>query len=211
MRKSNEVKHTEDTATVEQAATPVSRSLAGDPAPVYLTRNEVAARLGVSVHEIRRRESLGVMKPSGRDARGWILYSETDLANVSPTTRGARRPKPGGSFTVEEASRVFALLKEGRALVDIVCESAVHPDAVEAIASSYAKLSGAILVPAMLVERMNALEGKLDGVFPLDSAEAILDAVEAAVEEAKCKTCKRKPRTHCLGCGAEAAKRRVEG
>ena len=174
--------------------------------PEYLTRKEVASRLGVTVHEVRRRENVGTLKPSARDQRGWVLYSEADIANVPRTPP---RKTHGTSYTVEEAARVYALLKDGKALVDIVMEAAVHPDAVLVIADSYARLTGAMLVPANVMAQVNELP--LDGEFPLTTADALLDCMRNAVEEAKCRECKKKPRTHCVGCGAQVARRRVEG
>lgn len=73
-----------------------------EPAPVVVPVmhiGEVAARTELSLRTLRHWDDVGLLKPSGRTAGGFRLYTEADVARILLI----RRMKPLG-FTLEEMS-----------------------------------------------------------------------------------------------------------
>ncbi len=68
-----------------------------DDGPAVLQIGEVAARTELSLRSLRHWEEVGLLRPSGRSAGGFRLYTEADVEKVLVI----RRMKPLG-FTLEE-------------------------------------------------------------------------------------------------------------
>jgi len=173
----------------------------------FLTRGEVAKRLGVTVSEVRRREALGKIKPTGRSPHGWVLYSEQDLIGqplgkdvkkrVVRGTEKAPRPVLNAKFTSEEALQVYRLLRHGKNLIDAVMDTGLHPEVVESIAESYSKMSGGIFLTKAQMEQIEAMP--LEGTFPLQGGDELVQVIRDACSET-CKACAKRARAYCKVC-----------
>lgn len=181
------------------------------PAGFY-TRQMVAEKLEISVSEVRRRERMGILKPSGKNEHGWQLFSEADVENASMTRAENARARVGDyflpHFTAEEASTVYTLLDEGKRLVDIVKSTCLHPTVIEDIFESYKRLNGGLFITPDTLGKMNQLP--LEGNFPIETEGQLLTIMMTAAEDCVCTECKKKPRTLCKGCGVSMGRRAAE-
>jgi hypothetical protein len=167
-----------------------------------LTRAQVAARLGISLAEVKRRERVGLITPARVNAKGWHLYSVDQLEEVRNCTAAASRQRrldgrEGAPYSGEEAALVFAALDRGAPLKGCVKEFTLHPRVVEAIAEAWARLDGALFVSGRVMREVNELP--LNGTFPVTSDAALLEILQEAAGDL-CTRCKRKARALCRRC-----------
>jgi hypothetical protein len=172
--------------------------------PVMLTRAQVAARLGISVAEVKRRERVGLIEPAEINGKGWHLYSVDQLDAVRNCTTQASRQKRLGdrdavAFSGDEAAQVFIALDRKMTLRECVTKFALHPSVVEAIARAWARLDDGLFVSGEVMRKINDLP--LDGTFPITSDDALFDTMNSAAGDS-CRRCKRKPRALCIRCAA---------
>lgn len=167
-----------------------------------LTRAQVAARLGISLAEVKRRERVGLIHPATMNEKGWHLYSVDQLEEIRNCTSAASRQKrfdgrDGAPYSGEEAARVFAALDRGAPLKECVTEFTLHPRIVEAIAEAWARLGGALFVSGRVMREVNELP--LNGTFPVTSDTALLEILREAAADV-CARCKRRARVLCRKC-----------
>jgi DNA-binding transcriptional MerR regulator len=164
-----------------------------------IDREEAARRLAVSVHEVRRRQKTGELKPIRKKGeKGEVLFRVEDVDALS--LKLANRLK---EYSAEDAAKVFAGLEKG--LTPIQCVALkVRPSAVEAITAAYAKMKGGVYLTGEEIATINTME--LDGPFPVKTGEEIVAAFKFFAE-AKCLECKKRDRMVCVTCVKEALKR----
>jgi hypothetical protein len=191
-----------------------------------LTRGEASRLLGVTLFEIRRRERLGHLKPVAKEpTHGWDLFRESDVkasCNVEPAKRGRPRkvreednkaptmassPRAFASaerYVMDDAAvKAFEMLTDGDSLIEIVQAVRIHPRKLEQIAKDFARLQGAILLDKAQVDAINKLP--VEGDFPLETSEAIFDAIRLALQEGTCESCHKSLKKVCRPCGRKNA------
>lgn len=179
-----------------------------------LTRPMLAARLGVSEGEIRRRERAGQVVPVARNTRGWNLYDETTVAKAKKLV--PRVPSLGGAtatsvmYTPEEAVLVFEALNAGKDAITTVLDTKVHPLIVEAIAKDWARLTGALVITKDVLDEMNKLTS-LEGVFPIRDALGLLDVMKLAALDMSCMSCGTRSREVCQMCAKRQVRQAARG
>jgi len=174
---------TPSTATIgtEPARNGVLQGPPRIPQADWLTRSMVARRLGKSESTIRRWDGVRLHPVVGPDgvnrydpveveALAPVLSSgdggrraaTTVAATVAPsgraTTSAQSAAAEGATAPETRVSLIFADIRAGKALVDIVIERAVSPDAVEAIHARYLRLNGIDFDVRAVGERVDALE-----------------------------------------------------
>jgi hypothetical protein len=128
---------------------PTSKPDESNPAetrwPAWLTKHQVAARLGKSVTAIKKLQARGYLHPVLKS--GISLFA---LTEVEALARPGRRPSPwlagpgksrggrakgAGALRTEgqEAAHIFRLLKRGMSLPDIVVRANVPPHRVRSL------------------------------------------------------------------------------
>ena len=172
----------------------------------FVTRQQAAARLGCSVSEVRRRENAGTLTPAGRSRLGAVVFHVSDIEE-QPRKGEGRGAAPVCRYTAEEAGRVFDALDEGLSLVDIVRTRKLHPEVVKAAALAHAELAESLYIPAATMRAMTALP--LPGVWPPTNADELLVCMRDVAEDAACRTCGQRARTHCARCGSDAVRKRA--
>lgn len=172
-----------------------------------LTRSQAAAILGVSVSEVRRRESIGQLHPHQRTANGWVMYTPQEIAKsqefvtVVPHNHRLTR-KSNDLYTPEEASKVFEALGAGKTLKQCVIELRIMPLVVQAISEVYKTLEsdGGIFLTKKTVSAINLLP--LEGTFPLTDEAGVLEILKTAAADV-CKGCNSKARVYCRPCSTK--------
>jgi len=177
-----------------------------------LTREEFANQVGLSVAEIRRRESLGRLKPAGRGKQKCALYTREQVRTLAgkglarKPTEALRKPSETLfsfysriSYTAPDGKSVFEMLKKGHSFEDIVMLLGIHPRAVQAIAFDYALMNGGINVSGQVMDRINRMS--LDANFPITSGEEIEEVLKGYAEET-CSRCHKRPKNICKHCAA---------
>ncbi len=198
---------TESSIRAQEDALPLSTGSPVDPkTEILLTRAEAAARIGISITELRRREASGKLRPRKRDEKGWYLFSPEDVdnqANAVATTliRKSVEPPP---YTPEEVSDVFGALEAGKSLIQCVKECGVMPVTVELIAADYARLTGGMYLRKDAMDIINALP--LEGAFPLKSDSDLVAVLKAASVDT-CRKCNTRARVLCKPCALKTADR----
>lgn len=167
-----------------------------------ITREEASKRLAISVSEFRRRQRLGEMKSAKKGPKGELLFRATDIEALND-----RRLRQKAEYTLEQASQVFEMLKEGATPVDCVIKLKVAPEAVEALMHNYASLNSALYIPAEQLRTINAMD--LDGPFPLKTADDLVEALQG-ISEPKCAECSKRKSVFCKTCVQEAIKQAKE-
>ena len=171
---------------------------------IYLTRAQFAARCGLSVAEIRRRENVGLLAPAKRGERNNALYVESQIQEQEALTR-----RPAGNYRPEEAKVVFEALRSGKTPTDIVIDLGIHPKVVAMAVSDYATLQGGFWISKAFRERIESILP--DGAFPpLGDARSLYDTFEILIAEhrnhLRCRCGKDKQA--CLSCArSEVVKR----
>jgi hypothetical protein len=180
--------------------------------PGMLSRDEAATRLGVTPQELRRRQRTGQLKPAKRGDRGKVYYRVQDIEALVATMRD----KPDGnmmtpgmaaiSYTGEQASMVFAALREGKSIDECIIDLKIIPAIVKALALEYASIKGALFLPGDVVTAINRLP--LDGPMPITKAEEVL-AVLTRAADPKCVECDKRYPILCKHCVNSAINRRL--
>lgn len=184
----------------------------------YMTGGMAREYLGITESQFRSMTQKGLLESTKRNARGWCLYAEEDIKAYAKDTipkimddpRAAERkrsdmllPATISACTVysrQEAVVVFALIRAGKNLVDIVLETGHHPAAIMSIARDFVALENAIFLDARTMALINALP--LEGEMPLRKADDVLRALRVAASDQQCRTpaCGRPRGVHCAGC-----------
>lgn len=171
--------------------------------PGFLTRDELAGQLGVSVHEIRRREGKGMLAPVKRLSRGIPLYSPETVDN-QPKKRKTTFDTDRTLYTSDDGKKVFALLASKTTLVEIVLSTGFHPATVQSIAEDYAEMSDAIILTRDNVTKINRLT--LDGNFPLTNGDDLVSVLETCAET-RCTNCNKRSKSICTYCASAVSKK----
>lgn len=165
-----------------------------------LTRAQAAARIGISVTELRRREADGRLRPRKRTVNGWHLFAVEDVeaqTNASATGLTRKSTVIDSPYTPEEAADVFDALDAGKTLVQCVRDCKVMPVVVRLLAEEYASLTGSLFLKKETVDTINTLP--LEGTFPLKGERDLL-AVLVAASADTCKSCSTRARVMCKPC-----------
>lgn len=188
--------------------------------PGTYTRSMLAFVTGLTTKELATLAQRKLLHPVGFNARGWAYYDETTIEQLKRRNRKTKQElreevlhvlpidesrKP---YTAEEGVRVFKMIAAGKSLRDIVIETEYHAVTVKAINADYEECEGGVFIPAKMVERLNGLEGKLDGRFPLTDAHAIYDLIHRAARGLQCISCngqRQKPASLCRPCARDGA------
>jgi hypothetical protein len=178
-----------------------------------LSRQEFAQRVGLSVAEIRRKESVGLLSPAGRTRYNRPYYGEREVAIVLEMSRADGREKDRRQierssdfeYNRQDACRVFEMLQEGKPLDQIVTALGLHPHMVRASAADFAAMNHSFVIRGHVMEQINKLP--LDGVFPIETDMELLEILKV-VSYGTCTLCQKKPRSicrHCAGIPAASA------
>jgi predicted DNA-binding transcriptional regulator AlpA len=181
-----------------------------NPQKKLLSAHEAARRLGLSLSRIYdRRDLRSRQRLKGRrvvfDAEKVdAALADTQLRTGPWTSRprsGPPRPTPVDRERGEAAARIFAAIREGRTLVQVVEELQYTPDFVREMAAQYAELSGGVgLSPAeigVLRECSYALRWAMDrGKKPL--CQALRDVLEQSIPP--CRRCGGQHAEYCRAC-----------
>ncbi len=135
-----------------KSVTPTARRGGGThpESPRFLTRSQVASRLGVAITTVRRLENKGRLHPR-RTKRGFLFRIE-EINRIEPGYASrARSPRP--LQTGEIAARAFELFEHGKGLRDVVIILRQPPEAVRELYRQYA-LSGDLIVPAEIRQQI---------------------------------------------------------
>jgi hypothetical protein len=168
-------------------------------------------KTGLTVNEFRTLVVSGKLKPVSRSSRGWALYDDACIEKLKAVPGAARRSRRLASmskknwraYSEAEALAVFEEIKKGTPLTDVVLQYKIHPSLVGVIRDDYALLSRGVFLPREVMDRVNRLEGKVDGVFPITNAEDMLRLIERLVSRGACTSCKARPRKLCVECARD--------
>lgn len=172
-----------------------------------MTRGQLALKLGVSYQEIARRLRVGSLKPHMKRGKEPLFHSG-QLEEQRMLSR-KRTAEPGKEipidYTGKDASTVFKALREGKTLDEIVIEYGVHPLIVKAASDAFAQLRGGFFVSSDSARALERLP--IDGEFPVQTGEQLIELLRAALEEAACEECQKKTRKVCLACARNLARK----
>lgn len=147
--------------------------------------SEFAKRLGVTEREVYRRMQRGTLVPVKRDARGGAWFDEGQLREYHRPIHHTTRPFKVPRFEGHVSSRVFARLRAGAPLRDIVEAEQVSPEVVRALAAEWAALDdGAIYVTSDEVARIAEITQR-----PIADEKELVAAVSSALVYS-CRRCK---------------------
>ena len=203
--------------TRERAKKETPKAGTGDPRanqttqPRFYTRAGVREKLDIPDEDLRRLINAGRLRADRSNSGGYALYSEKQVLHLLAMKADGtlldfqqKAPlvtEPPGSdvpFEREEAIRVFALIKKGTPLQDIVIEAGVDPRVVDRIRFEWDKLSGSMTIPATLLAQINKLH-HLPGSFPIRAPSQFIELLDACQQERVCGSCKNR------GCASECA------
>lgn len=172
-----------------------------------LTRGQLAQKLGVSFQEVNRRLRVGSLKPHMKRGKE-PLFHVGQLEEQRMLSR-KRSAEPGKEvqidYTGKDASTVFKALRDGKTLDEIVVEHAVHPLIVKAASDAFAQLRGGFFVSSDSARALEKLP--IDGEFPVQTGEQLIEMLSTALEEAACEECQKKTRKVCLACARNLARK----
>lgn len=178
-----------------------------------ISREAAAAHIGVTVHEMKRRQSLKQLRVVRRGVRGQVFYdfNQVEALRLRREGEGIAMDSAIGNaipFTAEEATQVFQELKAGASAVDCVLKLSVHPSKVEAIIQAYGRLTNTLVFNSEEMDMINELP--LDGTFPITKASAILGLLKNGVKEKPCGICFRRPKHLCKACAIPFVQKKLE-
>jgi len=182
-----------------ETATPCAAPLVvAEPASVVttrkLTRNDVAALMGVSASTVIRRERQGVLRAELID--GVHVYDETEVRHTITTSRHRSALAALGGASGDVAALIFSELDAGVNEVEIVKRHAIAPTVVKALAAQYREFRGEV---AIGLEELASLREELRTVRAAAS-------VARAAKPPSCMVCGRAHRVRaCAACLAEPA------
>lgn len=177
--------------------------------PTLLSREEAASALGVKIAEVDRLIAKGELRSvtdrSGRGRPAKRVYEEDVsiiLQQARKTAKDAPSPSYAERFTPEDASRMFSALKSGTSVEDCVISLKIHPSAAMAIKRAWDQVRGQITLDAADLRRLEKMG--LDGSFPIESGEGLMDLIETAARGAQCVECKTRAASMCRLCSAKS-------
>lgn len=170
----------------------------------FLTRRQVARRLGLSLSTVRRMEG-GELKPI-IDERGVRYFEATEIQAVFVRVRRMRRPdneRADGTL----AAAAFTLFQSGADVVAVVKELREAPERIEALFDHWKRLRGTIVLDA---ESLRALANHLNA-STLTDEKSILSAVAEFKKqtELQCVLCERETAQFCRSCAQEAGRNEI--
>ena len=179
--------------------------------PGLVSRGMLLQKSGLTAAELRSLESSGLVKPAGKNGRGWTMYEEALIPliskkAISPENRPAALPSAKQldrvvQYTTSEAVLVFGLFRQGMALEDIILETHIHPTVVTMIKRDYEDMTGTLFVSKATLDKVNSLP--LDCPLPIKTQEDIYTAMSSIASSIICGRCKVKPKRYCHGCVSE--------
>jgi hypothetical protein len=178
--------------------------------PGLMTKAMFMEKTGLTVNEFRTLVASGKLKPVSRSARGWALYDDAciEKLKMNPVNSRARKlasmsRRHWRSYSEAEAMAVFEEIEKGTPLTTVVLKYKIHPTLVGVIRDDYALLNKGVVLPRGVMDQINRLEGRIDGVFPIQNAEDLLRLIDRLVSRAACTSCKSQPRKLCVECARE--------
>lgn len=167
-------------------------------------------KTGLTENEFRTLVATKKLEPVAFNARGWALYDDACIEKLKANPKMARARKMASmsrhhwrSYSEAEALAVFEEIERGTPLTTVVIQYKIHPTLVGVIRDDYALLKQGIVVPKDVMNRINRLDGKVDGVFPIQNAEDLLRLIDRLVSRAACTSCRTHPRKLCVECAKE--------
>lgn len=191
----------------------------------FVTRRVLRENVGLSESQLRVLISKGVVTADGVNSSGYALYNTTTVARllrmkgdgslfraVSPTAAATPNVARDAAtvilpYSAEDGVRVFELLREGRTLVEIILATKIHPLVVKTIRIDYDDIAGSICLTKDIVAQINELgdAGKLQGGFPVRTAEDVFQAIELCATDRTCSICETNAAlTSCESCLTQA-------
>ena len=200
--------------SVDEGATKASGPI-GHVAGKLLTRAESSALIGISTSEFKRRESLGIYKPTLIGTNGWHFFSYAYISSLptftraKPNTHNAaeRAAQSATDYDTEIAAKIFQALDDGLSTREIVKKLLIHPDTVKTVFSAWQQLGtlegGGIQISAKALEIINNLP--LPGSYPVLNEEQLLaNLQETSRDTQKCGMCKTQHSRICLTCAEKS-------
>lgn len=185
--------------------------------PGLITKGMLLEKSGLTKAELRSLESQGMVRPAGKNARGWALYEACIVPviskkSIAPEDRPAALPSHKQldrvvQYTTSEAVLVFGMFKKGMPLEDVILETHIHPTVVTMIRRDYEEMTGTLFVSRSTLERINALP--LDCPLPLKTQDDLYTAMGSLASSVICGRCKTKPKRYCSGCVSEMVAKKI--
>lgn len=177
----------------------------------HYTKAMFMEKTGLTSNEFRALRAAGKLEPVGRSRRGWALWNDTSIDKLKASALGITRQrklaslsrKNWRSYSAQEGVAVFREIEKGTPLASVAIEHNLHPTIVAAIREDYVLLNRAVLLPKVVMDTINRLEGKIEGVFPIQNAEDMLRLIERLTARVTCGTCHAKPKRYCVECARE--------
>ena len=168
-------------------------------------------KTGLTENEFRALQAAGKLEPVARSPRGWALWNDQSIEKLKASALGMTRQrkmaslsrKNWRSYSAQEGVAVFREIEKGTPLATVAIEMNLHPSLVSVIREDYALLNRAVVMPKQVMDVINRLEGKIEGVFPIQNAEDLLRLIERLAVRGTCSTCRSKPRKYCVECAKE--------
>ena len=180
--------------------------------PRFYTRSGVREKLGLPDDDIRRLVVAHRLRAERTNSGGYALYSEAQIQRLLAMKadgtlldfeqKDSVVTEPPGSdipFEKAEALQVFALIKSGKPLQDIVIDAGVDPRVVDRIRFEWDKLSGSMTIPATLLAQINTTFHHLPASFPIRAPSQLIELLDLCQQERLCGKCKSR------GCASECA------
>jgi len=177
----------------------------------HYTKSMLMEKTGLTVNEFRVLRAAGKLDPVARSSKGWALWNDQSIEKLKASALGMTRQrkmaslsrKNWRSYSPQEGVAVFKAIEKGTPLATITIDMGIHPSLVATIREDYVLLNRAVLMPKQVMEVINRLEGKIEGVFPIQNAEDLLRLIERLAVRGTCSTCRSKPRKYCVECAKE--------
>lgn len=174
-----------------------------------MTRDEAASALGVTLLEIKRRVAVGdlrtVTTQGPKGGKPQQLVSREDVAfciqHAGRTAADAPSPSFADRYTPEDASRMFAALKDEASVEDCVIKLRIHPRAAIAIKRAWDEIRGGVTLSRAELDEIEKLG--VEGRYPLESPDAVLDVVRTAARDKTCGVCGKRSATTCGPCSVK--------
>lgn len=168
----------------------------------FYNKEQIAERLGVTIHEVRRRQRAGTLPPPLKKGENKeLLWSRTEIDSIALRRE---RNRNAAVYTPEQAALVFEAFEKGHNDIHCVVDLKVPPAAVKALKADYADLKGCLFVTSEVLKQINDME--LDGPFPLVDQDDLLIFVQQKAAE-KCGECHKRHPTFCKACVQTALKK----
>lgn len=165
-----------------------------EPASRKLTRNDVAALMGVSPSTVVRRERAGVLRAEILD--GVHVYDELEVRRTITTSRHRSAISTLGGASGDIAALVFTELDGGASEIDIVKRHALAPSVVRALAADYREFRQEVTIRA---DELASLRSELERLCARPAGQP---------RRLTCQACGRAHRVRaCAACLASASAR----